>query len=83
MGEKTLLVVTKDDVGTGVKITCDNAEEMFILSVALVQSMEGYPAFKAIFNYVKDELKNDDEFRKLVEKSSVSSQDFNEILKNL
>ena len=74
--------VTHTEDGTGVKVLCENFKEMFYLCLSLVQTIEEYPLMKTMIDIVKNEL-NNPEFKNLVEKSSVSVQDFNEILKNL
>ena len=80
--EKVLMSVTHTEDGTGVKVLCENFKEMFYLCLSLVQTIEEYPLMKTMIDIVKNEL-NNPEFKNLVEKSSVSVQDFNEILKNL
>ena len=80
--DNTIFAVERVGEGTGVHFTPENEKDMFAIALAIYQLLEHCPELKFHLSEISLFAKTDENFKNLLEKSTVDFPDFNQILKN-
>jgi hypothetical protein len=79
---KVLFQVTNENGGSTVNCHIDGQEEAFAVALAIYQVIQGSPLVACMLASIIEMRKNDPEFDKVLDESTIDMPDFEAILKN-